>query len=333
MNFLKKLFRKKKYLNCPYMKHSLHFFHDEIRACCSNVKGPVFYPNYNGKEIDWDKVYQERKNYIKLINSGSCDDPIPVECQGCYMANGFISDEKVENFENKVNTLFIQNHMSCNAKCTYCTFANEDKGSKYEVVPVVKSLIEKGLLDKNSKLILSGGEITITQDFDELVDLLTDNVDSSIYLETSGIKYSEAVANAFKKDKCWQTISLDAGTRETYAKLKQVDCLDTVIDNLKAYANVDAKALERIILKYIIIREVNDNVEEIQKFIDVVTSLGIKHVQLDVDFVEFGLDNDKQVPDYYFDLIKTFNELASKNNIKVCDSQQTEEILKKGRKD
>ena len=333
MNFLKKLFKKKEYLNCPYMKHSLHFFHDEIRACCSNVKGPVFYPNYNGTDIDWEKVYQERKNYIKLINSNSDDDPIPVECQGCYMAKGFLSDKKVEDFENKVNTLFIQNNMSCNAKCTYCTFATEDKGSKYQAVPVVKSLIENKLLDKNSKLILSGGEITITEEFDELVNLLTDNVDSSICLATSGIKYSDAVANAFKKNKCWQTISLDSGTKETYAKLKQVDCFDTVINNLKTYISIDEKAKERTTLKYIIIREVNDNKEEIQKFFDVVTSLGIKHVQLDVDFKEFGLDNDKQVPNYYFDLIKTFNELATKNNIKVSDSQQTEEILKKGRKD
>ena len=333
MNFLKKLFKKKQYLNCPYMKHSLHFFHDEIRACCSNVKGPVFYPNYNGKDIDWDKVYQERKNYIKLINSNNGDDPIPLECQGCFMAEGFLSNEKIENFENKVDNLFIQNNMSCNAKCTYCTFANEDKGSKYEVVPIVKSLTENRLLDRNSKLILSGGEITITPDFDELVTLLIDNVDSSIYLATSGIKYSDAVADAFKRDKCWQTISLDAGTKETYAKLKQVDCFDTVINNLKTYASVDEKALERTILKYIIIREVNDNVEEIQKFFDVVISLGIKHVQVDVDFKEFGMDNDKQVPDYYFDLIKTFKGLATKNNIKVCDSQQTDEILRKGRKD
>ena len=73
--------------------------------------------------------------------------------------------------------------------------------------------------------------------------------------------------------------------------------------------------------------------EEIQKFFDVVISLGIKHVQVDVDFKEFGMDNDKQVPDYYFDLIKTFKGLATKNNIKVCDSQQTDEILRKGRKD
>lgn len=333
MNLFKNLFKKKKYLNCPYMKHSLHFFHDEIRACCSNVKGPVFYSNYNGKDINWDEVYEERKNYIKLINSNSNEDPIPLECQGCFMAEGFLSDKKIDDFENKVDNLFIQNNMSCDAKCVNCSFITEEKETRYSALSLIKVLTEKKLLDEKCKPIISCGGITTSQEFDELVDLLADNVDNTIYLSTSGIKYSDAVANAFKKNKCWQTISIDAGTKETYAKLKQVDCFDTIINNLKNYISVDEKARECTILKYVIVNGINDNVEEIKKFFDVVVSLGLKHVQLDVDFSEYGLGKDKVVPKHYFDLIKTFNELASKNEIKVCDSPQTEEILKKERKD
>ena len=46
------LFNKKKYLDCEWLKHSIHFFYYEIRACCSNVPGPIFYESYKD-ENSW----------------------------------------------------------------------------------------------------------------------------------------------------------------------------------------------------------------------------------------------------------------------------------------
>ena len=52
-------YKKDNYLNCYLMKHSLHFFYDEIRTCCSNAKGPVLFSVKNDGycNINWNKVY------------------------------------------------------------------------------------------------------------------------------------------------------------------------------------------------------------------------------------------------------------------------------------
>ena len=61
--------RKKKYLDCPYLKNSLHLFYDEIRACCSNVKGPIFYSNINNDtNVDPDYIYKITSLVIQNVN-------------------------------------------------------------------------------------------------------------------------------------------------------------------------------------------------------------------------------------------------------------------------
>ena len=112
----KKLFPAKTYIDCPYMKHSLHFFYDEIRACCTNVSGPVFYPDYKGEDVNWNYIYNIRKDYVKKINSFFEKNNIPQNCIYCCDLKDFRSDFKVKKFENKVNRLYFHNNMSCNAK-------------------------------------------------------------------------------------------------------------------------------------------------------------------------------------------------------------------------
>ena len=322
--------KKKKYLDCPYLKHSLHFFHDEIRACCSNVKGPVFYAGYEGKEpVDFDYIYKKRQEYVKKINSPFNKESIPKECEGCYWVQEFLSDKKVKDFENKVKIMFIQNNMSCNAKCVYCVFANVEKGYKYQVVPILKTIVDNNLLDRNPQINLSGGEITITPDFEDLVNLLIQNIDSQIYISTSGIKYSQAIENAFVMNKCWQTISIDCGTRETYQRLKQVDCFDQIINNLKRYSEASNNAKNCNILKYILVDNINDNKEEVDAFFNVVRDIGIKNVMIDVNFEEYSFTNDKTVPEHQVKLIEYFYKTAADMGLNLIKNKQTDAILNK----
>ena len=324
------LFKKRKYLDCPCLKHSLHFFYDEIRACCSNVKGPIFYSNVNNDtQINLDYIYNKRKEIIAGINSSKSNEAIPDECKNCYMVKDFLTDKKIKQPDNSVNCLFIQNNMSCNAKCIYCVFAYVDKGQKYDVVSIIKSLIDRNLLDKKSKLMLSGGEITISPKFEELITLLDQNLDSQIYLATSGIKYSKALENMFSRNKCWETISLDCGCSDTYMKLKRVDCFNQIVNNIKEYTNKVPTAPLSIILKYIIVDGINDNKEEIKKFFDVVNDLKVKNIIADVNFEDYSVTNNKIVPKYYFELFDYFKQLSEENNIRFEISNQTQQIINK----
>lgn len=313
------------------MKHSLHFFYDEIRMCCSNASGPVFYPQYDGSEIDWNYVYKVRKNCVKEINSFFSKKSFPDECKGCFEIESGLIDTKIKDFPNLVEKIYFQNFMSCNAKCSYCTFADEERGFRYKVLPIVKSLIEQKILSKSAHVYMSGGETTISPEFEELLSLLLNYLNSRIELITSGIKYCHSIEEGFIKDKLTMLLSLDSGKRETYNKIKNVDSFDIVVDNLKRYTIASEHAKEFITLKYILVDGVNDNIQELTEFLGLVCNLGIKTVRLDVDFQKYSLSNDHKVPNHYNELFQYFYSKSSELGLNVAKYEQVDAILKKSK--
>ena len=319
-------FTKKEYLDCEFMKNSLHFFHDEIRTCCANAKGPILYPNYNGEDINWDDFFAIRKKYVDNINS-RFGDSIPDECKNCYKTHTSMSDSKVPAFENIIERVYIQNNMACNAKCYYCTFHDEDKAARYQVLPLIKQLIEKEILSKKAYVFLSGGEITLSTEFEELLELLVSYLERNVDIATSGIKYSKAIEKAFSERKLNMLLSLDCGSRETYKKIKGVDAFDTVVSNLKSYTDKTDFAKINTVLKYIILDDMNDNFEEISKFFEVVKMLGVENVRLDVDTTKYNLNDFKTVPSHYKELYDYFKRKANELNLTLFSDEQIECIL------
>ncbi len=324
-----KFFKKEKYLNCHFMKHSIHFFYDEIRACCTNIPGIVFYPDYKGENADWNYIYKKRKQFIKHINSPFSKDTKPKCCEGCCEINSYYQDKPVEKFPNVIDRMYFHNHMSCNAKCTYCTYGYIERGYRYKVLPLVKSLMAKEILSKNAHVYMSGGEITISPEFEDLLSSLLNYLNSQIEILTSGIKYCKSVEDAFVQNKCKLVISLDSASKETYKKIKQVDCFDRVVRNIKNYINASDNAQDNITLKYILVDGVNDNVSEITGFVKLVKNLGINNIRLDFDYEKYKFTRNIYVPEYYFDLYKEFNKLSEKFGLNVQKCEQIEAILNK----
>lgn len=312
------------------IKHSLHFFYDEVRTCCSNVSGPVIYFDYSGEKIDWNEVFKFRNGIVGIINNDDLSEDVTysqIGCKDCFEFEKYAQFEKISPFENKINRIYFQNNMSCNAKCSYCTFQNVERGYRYKLLPIVNSLIENDLLSENPYIFMSGGEMTIYPEFEELLTIFSNYKKSFIELVTSGIKFSSAIQNAFVQNKLTMLLSLDSGTRETYQKIKKVDCFDDVVNNLKIYTDATDNAKNNIILKFILVDCVNDNIQEINKFFDVVLSLGVKNVRLDVDFEKYHIATNHPVPKHYHQLFDYFNSFAQKNNLSVKSYGQTEEIL------
>ena len=327
-------FKKKKYLHCDLMKHSIHFFYDYIGACCTNIYGMIFYKDYAGGEIDWDYIYKTRKKYIKKINSPFSKEEYPECCKGCFMLNTCMKDTPVdEHFDNIINRIYFHQNQTCNAKCTYCAYQKVDNDCKYKVVPIVKSMIEKKLLSKHAEIYMSGGEITISPEFDELLFTLIDYVENPVEIFSSGIKYCKSIEQAFVQNKCRMMISLDSSCAETYKKLKQVDCFDKVTENIRNYISVSENAKQNITLKYIIIDDVNDNETELFNFIKLVKELGVQNIRLDFDFEKYKYERDIKIPVKYYDLFKMYNIEAEKAGLTIHRYEQVEDILKKFSKD
>ncbi len=316
-------FNKKEYLDCEWMKHSVHFFYDNIRMCCSNAPGVMFYKDYSGEPVNWDDVYEIRKKTVEEINKGN----FPKECTGCCEVHTSMKNSKVSSFNNIVKRVYIQNFMSCNAKCTYCTFENMARGYKYKVLPHIQTLIEKGILAKDANIYMSGGEITISPEFEELLSTLSDYIEIPIEIFTSGIKYCKSIEDAFVKGKLTMLLSLDSSTPETYKKIKQVDCFNQVVDNLKKYIAVAPSAAENITLKYILIDGANDNKTELEGFIKLLKEIGIKNTRLDLDFNKYKLNGSLKVPKHYYELYDYFNKECKINGLNVKTDNQIVYIL------
>ncbi len=287
------------------IKHSLHFFYDEVRTCCSNVSGPVIYFDYSGEKIDWNEVFKFRRGIVGIINDDELSEDVTysqIGCKDCFEFENYLQSEKISPFENKINRIYFQNNMSCNAKCSYCTFQNVERGYRYKLLPIVNSLIENDLLSENPYIFMSGGEMTIYPEFEELLTIFSNYKKTFIELVTSGIKFSSAIQNAFLQNRLTMLLSLDSGTKETYQKIKKVDCFDDVVNNLKIYTDATDNAKNNIILKFILVDCVNDNIQEINKFFDVVLSLGVKNVRLDVDFEKYHIATNHTVPKHYHQL-------------------------------
>lgn len=155
-----------------------------------------------------------------------------------------------------------------------------------------------------------------------------------MFFHTSAIYYSKGIEKAIKKAPFVKfDFSMDCGSREMYKKIKRIDAFDNVIANIKRYMSCSPNAKNAIVAKYIIIRNVNDNVEELKKWLDVTLSLGIKFTKLEFDLREFDIkiSNKKEyVKPNYYEIYNTYYTLINKYNLIDESTPYTKKVLKDG---
>lgn len=76
-------------------------------------------------------------------------------------------------------------------------------------------------------------------------------------------------------------VSLDCGTRETFRKIKGVDAFERVVQNLISYSVSASKAID---LKYIFLPGINDNMSDVDGFIDIVGKCNARTVVISSDY-------------------------------------------------
>ena len=176
-------------------------------------------------------------------------------------------------------------------------------------------MIEKKILRPGGEVAFGGGEPTIAPEFEELIKLLTESGFTNMRIHSSGIKYSPAIAEAIKKGVLNIVISIDAGCEKTYKKIKNVNCYNKVIENMKKYASVNTYGYGLMTSKYIIIPNINDNRKEIDLWLESVQRAGVRWIAVDIEDVWYKI-NRATISDYYLNLVDYIINKAEKNNIK-----------------
>ncbi|MCL2638021.1 MAG: radical SAM protein [Oscillospiraceae bacterium] len=229
-------------------------------------------------EDDYDKLADDfvalREKILYELEQG-----ITNQCTNCPL----VEDIWISQNPFKIESFAYGGFGVCNFKCIYCM---ADKTGEQTIIlkPWCQSFFKKGLMDTDSLCQFADGEITINPDKKEIYEYL--NEFSQINISTNGLIYSPEIAELLNSGKCNIIVSMDAGTAETFAKIKSVDGWERVCDTLRKYSAESEKA---IVLKYILLPDINETREEIDGFFELVREIKPRHVIISTDFINPNL--------------------------------------------
>ncbi len=327
---------KKEIKYCRFLNAGITFMHSSIRPCCSNKCGIMFVDNYKGEDIDWKNVEKKRQEIIKESKKGI----LPQNCEDC------VELQKVEHWpENKLIEYIYLNHFDhCNCGCVYCinlghaSFLETEKrpSQYYSSFKEIKKLLDKNMVAKNAHIEIIGGDLSVLDESDDIINACIEYGIQGYDFHSSCISYSQGIENALKSDAVVKIdFSLDCGTREKYKKIKRVDAFDQVIENIKKYISFSKPGKDTFVAKYIIVDGLNDNIEDLNNWIELINSLGIKEVRIDVNFLKYFSEcNPKEVtvPDIYYKMYEHFSKKVAEYGMHDCCWEFPKRVLKEGRR-
>ena len=241
--------------SCIYMEKFVKTLPDYGLAFCCGSSYP--YVDFN-EDFSFIKDFADyRDSLIKRCADNNFEDV----CKKCGLIN-----EGWRPVNPKINNINYFTGGACNYKCIYCqSHVHDDEYKDNQFIGLDKLIME---FSKNNMLadyynidLLTAGEVTVHPKRKELFAAL--NTYSNV-VSTNSYKFDKDLYQQMNEKPIRLFVSIDAGTRETYKKIKSVDGFDKVRENLKKYA--DSKC-GLVTLKYIFLPGINDKAEEIDGFV------------------------------------------------------------------
>jgi len=256
----------------------------ELKFCClphsNNTKGFVRACDFDGGPLPMDEILAARKELTRLNNTDGVDSA----CKGCH----FLRKMEWEQPTGPawIRQLEISSFALCNLKCIYCFTVLEPAESLpkqgYPLRPIFDDMIEKGYFFDDAVIGWGGGEPTIIKDFDYVANLLLESgLQQRIF--TNAVRHSEIIHRGLEQGKITITVSIDAGTRETYNKIKGVDRFDRVWKNMALYSATGGE----VTAKYIV-RDGNKDPGNVVGFVNCCAERNIKKVAATPDLHEIA---------------------------------------------
>jgi MoaA/NifB/PqqE/SkfB family radical SAM enzyme len=118
----------------------------------------------------------------------------------------------------------------CNERCRMCNIwrTKSDDMTLEEIKVAAKRLAQNGV----SYVSLQGGDPTMRADILEIVDIFN-AVKIKPMIITNGILFKDGLAEGLARRRCNVSVSLDTLDKETFAYIRGVDKLETVMENIK----------------------------------------------------------------------------------------------------
>jgi len=263
-----------KTLSCRFLQRAIYFAPDEIRHCCKRffyddeMRGDVrIFPMNSNRDFSLGKVLAEKKDLIDKINRG-----VKTDCFGCPELEFY---EWLDVKDEKFDLISIEHHSRCNMKCSYCSEVYYGgKVANYDLLSCLEELVDNDKIRNDLQVAWGGGEPTMTKNFAEVINFVNSKLKPHKQrFFSNAIIYSEEIASLLHSNKASLTTSVDAGTAETFEKVRGVKQkqYEKVLKNLKKYFDVSPN---NVVIKYIFTEE-NSSFEEISKFSADISQVGL----------------------------------------------------------
>jgi len=251
--------------SCASLHHSIYFSPNELRHCCKRfyvkgkIKGDVkIIPVNKTSDISVESIRKAKQKLHNQINNG-----IENECSGCP----YLVKDNWPSLDNlSVKHISFESHSVCNMKCSYCseTYYGGLKPN-YDLEKILKIFKKSNVINKEISIVWGGGEPTLLNNFEKILTQYTNSLKPRTnHIFTNAVKYSNTIADFLKNNMAKITTSIDAGSIETFKKVRGVKTLNKVLYNLKKYYKHAGRG---IIVKYILTDE-NYSMKELNLFLN-----------------------------------------------------------------
>ena len=304
-----------RYKSCPFIQYGLQFNQDSVSICYQNSNKGGGYrniplmPNFKGGKLDIRKINDFKRKLIDEEIKGNCS---PV-CDGCIM----LHEDDWDDFDGKVKQFNLDYWTWCNSQCVYCytngrkDFYNTQK--TYNFLEILQDLKEHNLLGRDGDVNFGGGEVSLLDEFDEIMKIFYE-YRYSIMIHTGAIDYLPILEQGLSAGRVHLVVSVDAGTEETHAKVKQVRTYKKVWANLEKYAKFQSYP-NQVKSKFIIVPGINDSEYELQLWLEKSKKVGVNNVYVEIESCYFE-ENRNNIPDKIYKLFEFSKKKAQQLELK-----------------
>jgi len=242
--------------HCRFIGHGL-LLKDPVFSYCCDLGFSEILPVAGNIKDDVQKYYMHCEQLRKDLNAGKL-----TSCTGCSELRPGSSNEKL-----CINTVTLDSGVpgatKCNFRCSYCfhgmNFKKDTHVRDENVLEILEYLAETETIDY---LGYAAAEISVSPYKTEVLKLLKEKYSKGTVL-TNAFLYVEELKELLAERKFSTTISLDAGTSETFKNVKGIDGFEKVVNNIEKYASSGGI----IELKYIVLEGVNCDKCDLDGFI------------------------------------------------------------------
>ena len=246
-------------------------------------------------------------------------------CSGCpELKDGIYPDKQ------KIRFVGYGIPRCCQFSCIYCgkhrDVASDPEARKqlesFDFREFMDYLRQNDLMAPAPLVSLAGGEITILPDRDSLLDAVK-GIPTAIL--SNGAIYNERIAEKICEPGSYLFLSLDAGTRETFRRVKGVDLFDQVVANLRRYRDKGGN----VELKYIVIPENLDDAD-LTGFVGLCADLGVRQATVVSDLLSASVRGSEPVLKAVVRLIRLLRRGGLEVFYEPYFEERNREIIKAG---